>query len=118
MIRKLQRRFIRIALMALTVAMVLVVLVVNAANWVSVRKELSETISSLSDDGGMGIREEKGGRMGGKTRHARNLLNESKWFSVSFDAEGIQRNMDLQNMMDPNEDTALALAEQVPCDNV
>ena len=113
MIRKLQRRFIRIALMALTVAMVLVVLVVNAANWVSVRKELSETISSLSDDGGMGIREEKGGRMGGKTRHARNLLNESKWFSVSFDAEGIQRNMDLQNMMDPNEDTALALAEQV-----
>ena len=112
MIRKLQRRFIRIALVALAVAMVLVVLVVNAANWVSVRKELAETISSVSDNGGMGDREEKGGRMAGKTRHARNLLSESKWFTVSFDAEGIQRGMDLQNMTDPDEETASALAAQ------
>ena len=42
MIRQLQQRFIRIALIALTIAMVLVVSVVNAANWFSVRGELAE----------------------------------------------------------------------------
>ena len=51
MIKKLQRRFIRIALVALAVAMVLVVLVVNAANWISVRNELIDTLSYLPQDG-------------------------------------------------------------------
>ncbi len=37
MIKKLQRRFIRIALIALTAAMVAVAGIVNAANWFSVR---------------------------------------------------------------------------------
>ena len=50
MIKKLQRRFIRIALVALTVAMVLVVGIVNAANWISVRGELAETIAFLSEN--------------------------------------------------------------------
>ena len=40
MIRQLQRRFIRIALIALTIAMVLVTGIVNLVNWVSVRGEL------------------------------------------------------------------------------
>ena len=39
MIRQLQKRFIRIAVISLTVAMVLVVGIVNVANWISVRKE-------------------------------------------------------------------------------
>ena len=37
MIKQLQRRFIRIAVVALTVAMVLVVGIVNIANWISVK---------------------------------------------------------------------------------
>ena len=47
MIRKLQNQFIRIALVTLTVAMVLVVGVVNVANWISVRGELSDTLDLL-----------------------------------------------------------------------
>ena len=112
MIKKLQRRFIRIAMVALAVAMVLVVLVVNAANWISVRKELMDTLSFLPDSGGPWDREELLGRMAGKNQHARNLLNESKWFSVSFDANGKQRFLNLMNMADPDEETALALAAQ------
>ena len=50
MIRKLQRRFIRIALVSLTVAMVLVVAIVNIANWISVWNELSDTLSFLVED--------------------------------------------------------------------
>ena len=48
MIKQLQRRFIRIAVVCLTVAMVLVVGIVNIANLISVRKELSDTLSLLA----------------------------------------------------------------------
>lgn len=53
MIRKLQTRFIRIALVSLTVAMVLVVGIVNVANWISVRRDLSDTMSLLVPEGAM-----------------------------------------------------------------
>ena len=49
MIKQLQRRFIRIAVVALTVAMVLVISVVNIANWISVRGELSNTLHLISE---------------------------------------------------------------------
>ena len=49
MIRKLQRRFIRIAVIALTIAMVLVVFIVNMANWMSVRAELADTLLLLEE---------------------------------------------------------------------
>ena len=49
MIKQLQRRFIRIAVVTLTVAMVLVVGIVNIANWISVRGELFNTLSLLTD---------------------------------------------------------------------
>ena len=48
MIKQLQKKFIRIAMVTLTVAMVLVVGVVNLANWISVRGELYNTLSLVS----------------------------------------------------------------------
>ena len=57
MIKKLQHRFIRIALVSLATAMILVVLVVNAANWISVRNELRDTLSFLAENGGSASRE-------------------------------------------------------------
>ena len=49
MIRKLQKRFIRIAVLVLTAAMVLVVGIVNTANLVSVRGELQNTLRMLAE---------------------------------------------------------------------
>ena len=49
MIKKLQRRFIRITLIALTVAMVLVLVIVNLSNWITVRSELLETAALIAD---------------------------------------------------------------------
>ena len=111
MIKKLQRRFIRIALVALGAAMILVVLVVNAANWISVRKEMNETLSFLAENSAM-TREDMGRRMAGKDRHGRNLVSESSWFSAFYDAGGTRRNLNLHNMMDPDEETAADLADQ------
>ena len=51
MIKQLQRRFIRIAVVTLTVAMVLVVGIVNIANWISVRGELFNTLKLIADPG-------------------------------------------------------------------
>ena len=48
MIHKLQRRFILITVLALTLAMVLVVGIVNVANLISVRAELANTLSLLA----------------------------------------------------------------------
>ena len=112
MIKKLQRRFIRIAVIVLTVAMVLVVGIVNIANWISVRSELETTLSFLAQSDGLGLREEPGRRLAGKSKHTRNLLGESNSFSVIYDQEGNLRGMALDSMMDADGETALSLAEQ------
>ena len=48
MIKQLQRKFIRIAMVTLTIAMVLVVGFVNLANWFSVQSELFGTLDQLA----------------------------------------------------------------------
>ena len=109
MIRKLQRRFIRIALVALTVAMVAVVITVNVANYFSVRREMEDTIAFLMEN------EESGAKPGnpfGKTKHGRNLVSESSWFSVYEDEKGRQI-LNLENMADADAETAKSLAEAV-----
>ena len=42
----------RIAILVLALAMVLVTVIINAANWVNVRAELQETMETLLEDGG------------------------------------------------------------------
>ena len=49
MIRKLQKRFVRIAVLVLTAAMVVVVGIVNTANLLTVRGELAGTVKELAD---------------------------------------------------------------------
>ena len=49
MIRKLQKRFIRMAVLVLTAAMVTVVGIVNTANLISVRNELQDTLAMLAE---------------------------------------------------------------------
>ena len=49
MIRRIRRRFIRIALLVLALAMVLLALVINVANWVNTRSELSQTLAFTSN---------------------------------------------------------------------
>lgn len=112
MIKKLQKRFIRIALIALTVAMVLVAAVVNLANWISVRRELDETLAFLSENEGMeaDFRGGAGSRLMGKNKHTRNLVSESSWFSVYLDENGEIQRMFLDNMTEADAETAAALA--------
>ena len=110
MIRKMRHRFIRIALIALTVAMILVTGVVNLINWLSVRSELRETLGFLTEFADNDNRGGAGSRITGKNKHARNLISESNWFSVTFDAKGSIRSVNLMSAADLDEETAADLA--------
>ncbi len=119
MIRKLRKRFVRMAVLVLTAAMVLAVGIVNTANLLSVRAELSGTVKELAENstpvrppegpGKRGSQEAPGagensgeagadpgdrngvsdwGWMRERSRHFRNLVSESGWFAVYFNAEG------------------------------
>ncbi len=111
MIRQLQRRFIRIALITLTIAMVLVTGIVNLVNWLSVRAELLETLNFLVENGSAEGRGGPGGRMMNRSKHARITVSESKWFSVYLNEDGSVHVMNLENMMDADSETAEKLAE-------
>ena len=50
MIRKLQNRFVRIAVLVLTAAMVTVVGIINTANLIIVRSELAGTVRELAEN--------------------------------------------------------------------
>ncbi len=98
MIRGIRRRFIRIALAVLALAMILVVGIINAANWLNVRSELSETMSALSETGG------QYGKFGGRNRHMRNMLDESRFFVVNVGADGVIRFTNTSRISDADEE--------------
>lgn len=100
MIRGIRRRFIRIALAVLALAMVLVTGIVNVANWVNVRAELYETMEALSQGPGPGG---QFGRKGGRNRHMRNMLDESLYFTVLLDGDGSPTFRDRSRMADEDE---------------
>ena len=103
MIKKLQIRFIRIAVISLTVAMVLVVGIVNIANWITVRNELSNTLALLAESEAMPLPEmrteetasaentEEQARQPwpfNPSRHIRNMMSESSWVSGVLSEDG------------------------------
>lgn len=137
MIKKLQYRFIRIAVVSLTVAMVLVVGIVNIVNWISVRGELFNTLDMLmpaepedtarenqSADGSAPegnttsrpTREDKQGpgnnqemQKPWRDRHFRNMMAESNWFSGVITENGEIHTL----QMDREENLDEAAAEQL-----
>ena len=140
MIKKLQTKFIRIAVISLTVAMVLVVGIVNIANWVSVRNELSDTLNLLAESEAFPIPEilpenesasadriqtenetaeagniragEENRRRFNPSRHVRNMVSESSWFSGLLDEDGGVSGVLMDRMDNLSEDDAKELIRE------
>ena len=146
MIRKLQKRFVRIAVLVLTAAMVIVVGIINTANLITVRNELGGTVRELAENnvwepgapemrvpqekpsgeepGNAGAPRESGidgesgepqidwGWMLERSRHFRNLVSESGWFTVYYNADGEAWVRNLGDIPDLDEDGAKKLAAQ------
>lgn len=112
MIRKLRRKFILIAVIALTVAMVLTVLVVNIANYALARKELRQAVELLADSSAA-----PGGRPPMvRSRHIRNMVNESMWFGVFAGEDGALHLTNVTESSATDEETALLLGEKAVLD--
>ncbi|MDG5473959.1 hypothetical protein P6709_19805, partial [Jeotgalibacillus sp. ET6] len=60
MIQGIRRKFILIAVAVLSVAMVGLAAVINLSNWINVRAEMQETLTSLAENVGPGNRKENG----------------------------------------------------------
>ena len=136
MIRRIRSQFIRIALVVLALAMALVALVINAANWIDVRSGLHETLDALCQDGGRpgmegGRFNRNGGRfgpestagdladerpaLGGKGMRSRSLLNrmsEARFFSVSVSDAGEISLNDIAREAEYSSEELLAIAKQ------
>ena len=128
MIRQLQNRFIRIAAISLTVAMVLVVGIVNIANWISVRNELASTLNLLAENEAereersetktgenrtVQSRPEQAVPFPGPSRHFRNMMAESNWFFALVSENGeIERTM-LARVEELDEKTAGDLVQKI-----
>ena len=131
MIRQLQKRFIRIAVISLTMAMVLVVAIVNIANWISVRNELFGTLNLLdeneseteiiaeSEEERRNPPESEGSRRSrfpGPSRHFRNMMAESNWFSAVVSETGAVEHVMLARIANLEEETARVLIRQIIAD--
>ncbi len=131
MIRQLQKRFIRIAVISLTMAMVLVVAIVNIANWISVRNELFGTLNLLdenesemekiaeSEEERRDLSESEGDRkvrFPGPSRHFRNMMAESNWFSAMVSETGEVERVMLARIENLEEKTARELIGQIVAD--
>ena len=139
MIKQLKRRFIRITVLTLAIAMVLVVAIVNVTNLISVRRELADTLELIADntmpdmpmdsnpppddaDGEKGYSRHSDenlsgpgylrNRLGDRSRHTRNMVLESSWFSAICDENGNVHTLDLAGMADTDEEAARSVAEQ------
>ena len=79
MMHKLRLKFIRIAMAALTAAVILIAAAINVMNWVNVRSEIGETVSFLAESDGM-VSQEKANEWAGKNKHRKNVLTQSVYF--------------------------------------
>ena len=116
MIRGIRRRFMRIAIGVLALAMVLVAAIINGANWVNVRGELVETLGYLGewnpqkDFQGPGPRGALPTRWGNPSRHMRNMMNEARFFSVTVAEDGSCALSDTTHVAEEDADGLVELA--------
>ncbi len=88
MIEKTRRKFILIAMLALSVSMIFVVSAINFANWLDIRRELDETLDFLARFSGPPPQKETDS-WAGTSRHRWNVLSESRYFAALLqDGEG------------------------------
>lgn len=114
MIHDIRIKFIKIALAALTVAMVCVTLVINTVHWISVRQEMYDTMSLISRNDGQypldSVKGDKPAKGGG--RSSRESPYETRYFSVQESEDGTFSALDMTNIASVTEEEALLLAQR------
>lgn len=108
MIKKLQRRFIRIALAVLTAAILLAAVTINLANWVALRGEIASEAETLLTEG-HGQNRRNGGN--GRSRKPREADFEARYFLVTTEAGDLTA--DLSHVSSYTQETALQVGRRI-----
>ena len=90
MIENIRRRFIRIAVLVLSLTMLLLAAAIFAAAWADTRAELNATLEELLTVGNAGV----GGRTGKGSRRQQRLqgtVDESRYFKAALSSDGTIR---------------------------
>ena len=88
MIEGIRKRFIRIALLVLSLTMVLLAAVIDAAAWADARSELTDTLDQLWTAGSDGPAGRTGKGMGKRQARLRGAVDESRYFRALLSADG------------------------------
>ena len=107
MIQKLRRRFVLISVTVLSAVMILLTVVINAANWISVRQDIGDTADELASSA-VGYSWNKGHNR--QNRHGE-AIYESRYFVVTEEKSGLTA--ELSNVSSYTEEDAVAMAEAV-----
>ena len=119
MIRQIRTRFIRIALGTLAIAMVFVTLVINVANWISVRQEMEDSLSLImKNDGRLLYDAVDNGKIDKKGKpdpgnRFRETVYEIRYFSILYTADGEYVVHDMSHIASYTQEEAVALAQKV-----
>ena len=124
MIARLRKRFIRIAVLSVALVMLLLTVIVNIANFVSVNSDVDMLLSMITDERGgfgemlpngaggafRGKGVEPGGRTGARAREDRRFNPETpfstRYFELVYDAEGELLSSDLSHIAAVDESAA------------
>ena len=107
MIQKLRHRFVLISVAVLSAVMILLTVVINTANWISVRQDIGDTVDELASSA-VGYSWTKGHNQ--RNRHGESIY-ESRYFVVTESKSGLTA--ELSNVSSYSEEEAVSMAETV-----
>ncbi len=111
MIRKMQRRFICIALVVLSAAMLLLTGVINTFNWISVQNDIRDTMDMVAESNNKLIGHPMGKKENRIRPEEREWFYESRYFIVITD--GTERYSDLSHVASYTEEEVHAMSMEV-----
>ena len=103
MIQRLRKKFIRVAMISVTAVMLLLCVIVNAANLVSVDSGLRDMLTTISDNQGK-IPKRPFEKPGGKPGFDPETPFSTRYFVLFYDSEGNLSMSDLSNIAAVTED--------------
>lgn len=118
MIRELKKRFIRIAMLAITLVMLLLSLLVNVVNFISVDGDLTDKITMIADNEGtmpteMSMEEKQEDSKGGHDKFDIETLYATRYFVLRYTGSGelVKADLDaIASVTEEDTDTYIAIA--------
>ncbi|MCR5716044.1 MAG: HAMP domain-containing histidine kinase [Lachnospiraceae bacterium] len=118
MIKRVRKRFIMIAMIAIIICTTILVVTINLVNFIQVDQQVDRILNSIANNNG--VFTPKPGSMlgmGGRGGAPQEMQYETRYFSVKIGTDGSMQT-ELTHIASVDEDAAIALAQEALEDNV